>query len=64
MNIIDDTYIASCETRRKSVERVMAILLTATSGPDEIFMGVLDSYISGKITLEELEIRVDRLEYL
>lgn len=62
--IIDDNYIVSCENRRKSVERVMAILLTATNGPDEVFMGVLESYISGRITLEEMETRVDRLEYL
>lgn len=62
--IIDNNYIVSCENRRKSVERVMAILLTATNGPDEIFMEVLDSYIFGKITLEEMEARVDRLEYL
>lgn len=62
--MIDENYIVSCENRRKSVERVMAILLTATNGPDEIFMGVLDSYISGKITLEEMETGVDRLEYL
>ena len=42
----------------------MAILLTATNGPDEKFMEVLDFYIFGKITLEEMEIQVDRLEYL
>ncbi len=62
--IIDDNYIIACENRRRSVERVIAILLTATNGPDEIFMEVLESYISGKITLEEIEMRVDRLEYL
>ena len=42
----------------------MAIVLTATDGPDEIFMEALESYIAGEITLEELEVRVDRLEYL
>ena len=57
-------YVAACERRRKSVERVMAILLTATNGPDESFMRVLESYIDGKISLEEIEMRVDRLEYL
>ena len=62
--IVSDDYIVACEKRRKSVERVMAILLTATNGPDERFMEVLDSYILGKITLEEMEIRVDRFEYL
>jgi len=38
--------------------------LSATNGPDEVFLEVLDSYIFGKITLEELEVRIDRLEYL
>lgn len=62
--LIDDNYIAECESRRKGVERALAVLLTATNGLDEIFMGVLESYIAGKITLEEMERRVDRLEYL
>ena len=39
-------------------------MLTATDGPDEAFMGVLDSYIAGKITLREIEARLERLEYL
>ena len=60
----DDNDIDSCEIRRRSVERVLAILYTATNGPDETFMNVLDSYISGEITLKEMETRVDRLEYL
>ena len=46
------------------MERVLASLFTATNGPDETFMKVLDSYISGEITLKEMETRVDRLEYL
>lgn len=62
--LIDIEYIDACEARRKSVERVLAILLTATDGPDEVFMSVLESYILGKITLEEMNVRVDRLEYL
>lgn len=61
---VDEGYVTACENRRKSVERVMAILLTATQGPDETFMGVLESYIEGKISLEDMEKRVDRLEYL
>ena len=52
------------EARRKSVENAMAIMLSATNGPDELFMEVLDSYIFGKITLEEMETRIDRFEYL
>ena len=62
--LLDDNDIDSCESRRRSVERVLAILYTATNGPDETFMNVLDSYISGEITLKEMETRVDRLEYL
>lgn len=45
----------------KSVERTMAIILTATKGPDENFMKVLEEYISGKISLEDIEKRVDCL---
>lgn len=62
--IINDNSIDFCEIRRKRVERAMAIVLTATDGPDEIFMEALESYIAGEITMEELEVRVDRLEYL
>ena len=51
-----------CE--RKSVENAMAIMLTATQGPDDLFMDILDAYIFGKISLEEMECRIDRLEYL
>ena len=56
--------ISECEARRKSVENAMAIMLSATDGPDEVFMEVLNSYIFGKITLEEMEARIDRFEYL
>ena len=38
----DDNDIDSCESRRRSVERVLAILYTATNGPDETFMKVSD----------------------
>ena len=62
--LIDDNDIDSCESRRRSVERVLAILFAATNGPDETFMKVLDSYISGEVTLKEMETQVDRLEYL
>lgn len=62
--IMDENYIDACERRKKSVERALAIMLTATNGPDEAFMGVLDSYVAGKITLKEIEARVERLEYL
>lgn len=55
---------ANKEERRKSVERCLAILLTATNGPDELFMNALGSYIEGEISLFELEKKVDRLEYI
>lgn len=61
---ISQSDVEVCEARRKSVENAMAIMLSATNGPDELFMEVLDSYIFGKITLEEMEVRIDRFEYL
>ena len=52
------------EERRKSVQRCLAILLTATEGPNEQFMEALDAYIEGSISLSEMEKRVDLLEYI
>ena len=62
--IISQNYLEACDARRKSVENAMAIMLTATQGPDDLFMDILDAYIFGKISLEEMECRIDRLEYL
>lgn len=56
--------VEACEARRKRVENAMAIMLSATNGPDEVFLEVLHSYIFGEITLEEMEERIDRFEYL
>ena len=56
-------YIEACE-KRKSVEKALAVVMTATNGPDEAFMDILDAYIFGKISLEEMETRIDKLEYL
>lgn len=56
--------VEACDTRRKSVENAMAIMLSATNGPDEVFLEILHSYIFGEITLEEMEQRIDRFEYL
>lgn len=61
---ISQSDIEACEARRKSVENAMAIMLSATNGPDEEFLEVLNSYIFGEITLEELEERIDRFKYL
>lgn len=60
----DLSYADGCEDRRKHVENALAITLSATNGPDDIFMDALDSYVSGVITLEELEAKVDKLEFL
>lgn len=62
--LMNQAYIDDCEERRRSVENAMAIMLTATNGPDDLFVEALDSYIFGKISLEEMEKRIDRFEYL
>lgn len=62
--LIDETYIIAYNERRASVEKALAIVLTATEGQNELFMEALDSYIFGKISLEELERRIDRFDYL
>lgn len=62
--IIDSNYVDECEKRRKSVERALAVVLTATEGPDEEFMNALELYINGKLTLSEIENKVNRLEYM
>lgn len=62
--LIHPSFVEACDARRKSVENAMAIMLSATNGPDDMFMDVLESYIFGKITLEEMESKIDRLEYL
>ena len=62
--IIDQTYMEACEKRRESVEKALAIIYTSTNGPDEVFLNVLESYILGKISLTEIEKRVDQLKYL
>ena len=58
------SYMDECEVRRKNVENAMAIMLSATNGPDTLFKEVLNDYILGEITIEELEKRIDRFEYL
>ena len=61
---ISQSDVEAYEARRKSVENAMAIMLSATNGPDKEFLGVLNSYIFGEITLGEMEERIDRFEYL
>ena len=61
---ISQSDVEACEMRRRSVENAMAIMLSATNGPDKLFLEVLDSYIFGEITLEEMEEKIDRFEYL
>ena len=62
--IINVNYINDYENRRKSVERALAIVFSATNGPDKTFMNALNDYIEGKITLSEIEHNVDSLAYL
>ena len=61
---ISQSDVEAYEARRKSVENAMAIMLSATNGPDEVFLEVLNTYIFGKITLEEMEEKIERFEYL
>ena len=62
--LISQSDVEACEARRRSVENAVAIMLSASNGPNELFLEILDSYIFGKITLEEMEERIDRFEYL
>ena len=57
-------YLSECEARRKSVERALAVILTATNGPNKSFMDALDDYIFGKISLRQLENGVDNIDYI
>ncbi len=57
-------YIEACDVRRRRVERTLAILYTATNGPDDLFMDALEGYIEGVLTIDEIESRVDELKYL
>ena len=50
--------------RQQSVDKALAILLTATDGVNKPFQDALDEYVAGEITLDELEARVDNLEFL
>jgi len=61
---VNQSYIDECEVRKRNVENAMAIMLSATNGPDKLFEEVLNAYILGEITLEELENRIDRFEYI
>ena len=62
--VIGQSDVEACEERRKSVERAVAIVSTATEGPNEVFMDALELYISGELSLEQLEENVDRLDYI
>lgn len=62
--IINIEHIETCEVRRRRVERALAVLYTATNGPNALFMDALEQYIEGSITLVELEQNVDNLVYL
>lgn len=61
---MNEEYLLECEKRRMEVERAIAIINTATNGPDQLFMNALEHYIFGFITLEELQRNVDDMSYL
>ena len=50
--------------RQQSVDKALAIQLTATVCVNKPFQDALDDYVAGEITLDELEARVDNLEFL
>lgn len=52
------------EARRKLVANTLAVVMTATKGPNKAFMNALNDYIYGKLSLEELTIRTKQREYL
>lgn len=56
--------IAAWKERKSHADAALAITLTACDMPDKKFMTAMKDYINGKLPLEELEARVDRLEYL
>ena len=51
-------------SKKFTKDTCLAILLTATDGPNEAFMDALEAYIEGNISLSEMEKKVDRLEYI
>lgn len=61
---VNQSYIDECEARKRNVENAMAIMFSATNGPDKLFEEVLNAYILGEITLEELGNRIDQFEYI
>ncbi len=61
---INKGYIKECEERRKIVSSALAVVTTATKGPNEAFMNALNAFIYGKISMEELRARTDRKEFL
>ena len=56
--------IAAWKERKSHADTALAITLTACDMLDKNFMNALKNYINGKLSLEELEARIDRLEYL
>ena len=59
MNQLDEM-----KKRRKAVNNALGILLTATDLPNEKYLKALDDFVLGKITLEELDQKVHKLEYI
>ena len=62
--MIDARHISECEQRKLHVERALAIVTTAAQAPNSAFMAALDQFISGELSLTELEENVDKQQYL
>lgn len=59
MNQLDEM-----KKRRKAVDNALGILLTAANMPNESYLNALDDFVVGKISLEELDRKVHKLEYI
>lgn len=62
--IINEHYVELCNRRKRGVERALAIIYSATNGPNDMFLEALELYIDGKMSLVEMERRIDNFEYL
>lgn len=62
--VVTEKSVKKIEERRLSVERALAISLSAAIYPTDSFMTDLEKYILGEITFNELENNVDKMKYL
>lgn len=50
--------------RKNAVDNALGILLTAAKLPNNNYLNALDDFIAGKITIQELDERVHKLEFI